>query len=456
MSGDQAEPTTVPVPEDRLQGRDNGHATRSRLARLLSPTRTGLWRHRDFVKLWASQAISRLGSQVTQLALPLTAVALGAGAREMGWLWAAQSLPALLLGLVAGMWVDRLPRRMVLIATDLGRAVILAAIPAAAFFGQLQLALLYPLAFLASMLAILSDVAHVSYLPILVGRDRLVEGNSKLALVGQITKVTGPSLAGGLVQVATAPLALLADAASFLVSAGLLGTIRRGEPAPAPAAARTALWRETGEGLRFVASHPVLRTLTGAWGLYFFFDSLFQGQFPLYVTRDLGIAPTTFGFIISVSGLGGVLGALVAGGVVTRFGLGPTLAGAILVGALGELLVAAAQGPTLVAAAVLILAHVLVRSTDMIFYINYTSACQTLTPDTLQGRVNGTIYVLTAGTVPLGALIGGLLGEAMGLRATAVVAGLGVVIAFLCLALSPVRSIRRLGAGPEPQAARGA
>jgi MFS family permease len=377
------------------------------------------------------------------------AVLLGAGAQEMGWLWAAQSLPSLLLALYAGLWVDRLPRRPLLIATDLGQAVVLAAVPVAAVTGHLRLELLYPLAFAASTLAILSELAHASYLPVLIGRGQLVEGNSQLALLGQVTKVVGPALAGALIQAVTAPLALVADAASFVASAGLLGSIRAREPARPPAPRRQALWRELGAGLRVVAAHPILRTLTGAWGLYFFFDSLFQGQIPLYVTRDLQLTPATLGIIISLSSIGGVAGALLAGRVAARFGLGPTLAGSVLVGALGELLVPAARGPALALVVTLVVAHVLVRATDMIFYINYTSVWQALTPDRLRGRVGGTIRVLTAGSVPVGALIGGALGEALGLRATAVVAGLGVVVAFLWLALSPVRTLRELPDQPE-------
>ena len=258
-----------------------------------------------------------------------------------------------------------------------------------------------------------------------------------------------PALAGGLVQAVTAPLALVVDAASFVASAGLLGTIRAREPAPAAPPARQPLWRALGAGLRVIVAHPVLRTLTGAWGLYFFFDSLFQGQFPLYVTRDLALTPATLGLIISLSSIGGVAGALLAGRVAARFGLGPTLAGAVLIGALGELLVAAAGGPDVAVVATLVLAHVLVRATDMVFSINYTSVWQALTPDRLRGRVGGTVRVLTAGSVPLGAVIGGAIGEAVGLRATAVIAGLGVVGAFLWLVLSPVRALRELPEQPE-------
>jgi predicted MFS family arabinose efflux permease len=321
---------------------------------------------------------------------------------------------------------------------------VLATIPLAALLGVLRLELLYPLAFLVSTLAVFAEVAHPAYLPSLVGRERLVEGNSKLALGGQVARIAGPTAAGALVQAATAPLAILADAASFVVSAILVGTIRAREPAPARPAARRHLWQDIGEGLAIVLRHPVLRTLTGAWGLYFLFFFLFYSLYVLYATSELGLSPATLGVIVSVASVGGVLGALVTERVTARFGVGPTMAGALLVAAVGMLLFPLAGGPTALAVAVLIAAQALIRTTDQLFYINYLSVCQALTPDRLQGRVNASIRVFTAGTIPLGALVGGLLGETIGLRAVGVVAAAGVFLAFLWVALSSVRSLRVL------------
>jgi MFS family permease len=404
----------------------------------------GLWRSPDFVKLWVSQTVSLMGSQVSLLALPLAAVALGAGAREMGWLAAAQTLPMLLFGLPAGTWIDRLPRRPVLVATDLGQGLVLAIIPLAALLGVLHLELLYPLAFVVSTLAVLAEVAHPAYLPSLVGRPRLMEANSKMALGGQVARIAGPTAAGALVQAATAPLAILADSASFLVSAALVGTIRAREPATPRSVARRRLWHEIWEGLAIVLRHPVLRTLTGAWGLYFLFFFLFYSLYVLYATRELGLAPAALGVIVSVASVGGVVGALVTERVTARFGVGPTMAGALLVASVGMLLFPLAGGPAALAVAVLIAAQGLIRTTDQLFYINYLSVCQALTPDRLQGRVNASIRVFSAGTIPLGAFVGGLLGEAFGLRAVGFVAAAGVLLAFLWVALSPVRSMRTL------------
>jgi predicted MFS family arabinose efflux permease len=206
--------------------------------------------------------------------------------------------------------------------------------------------------------------------------------------------------------------------------------------------------------VRRVAADPVLRPLTGVWSLYYFAFWLFWSQYPLYATRQLGLTPALFGLVVSLVAVGGVLGALATPAVTARWGAGPTLVGSVVVGAVGVLLVPLAGGPPAAAAAVLVAGHGLVRLTEQFYAINYTSAIQARTPDRLQGRVSAAVRVLTAGAAPVGALLGGLLAEAIGLRATAVVAGLGVVAATLWIALSPVRSLRTLsGEGATPELA---
>ena len=322
--------------------------------------------------------------------------------------------------------------------------------PVAALTGHLELGLLYPLAFLAAALGVLAEVGHLAYLPTLVGRERLVAGNSGLALGQQAARVAGPSLAGALVQATAAPLALLVDVASFVASALLLGGIRTREPArAAEPEGLGALWRGLGEGVRRVVADPVLRPLTCVWGLYYFTFWLFWGQYALYATRELGLTPAVFGLAVSLVAVGGVVGALAAPPVTARWGAGPTLVGSVLVGALGVLLVPFAGGPPAAAAAVLVAGPGLVRLTEQLYYVNYASAIQTRAPDRLQGRVNAAVRVLTTGAAPVGAFLGGFVAEAVGLRATAAVAGLGVVVAFLWLALSPVRSLRSLAGESE-------
>lgn len=256
----------------------------------------GLWQERDFRAFWAGRTVSALGSQVTLLALPLVAVlALGATPVQMGFLTADGSLPALLFGLVVGVWVDRRRRRPLMVAADLGRGALLLIIPIAALLGLLRVEALYAVAFLAGGLTLVFDIAAQSFFPTLVGRDRLVEGNSKLEVSRSAAEIVGPGLAGGLVQVLTTPFAIVADALSFLASALLLGLIGAPEPAPAPPDARQRLRLAIGEGLRAVLGHPVLRALAGAAGLLAFFNSLLEAVVLLYLSRDLGISPALLG-----------------------------------------------------------------------------------------------------------------------------------------------------------------
>src|SRR5437867_8121574 len=225
---------------------------------------SGLWQHPDFLKLWAGQTVSLLGSSVTGLALPLAAVlVLNATPAQMGIMRAAQYLPFLLLGLFAGVWVDRLRRRPVLILADAGRALLVGSIPVAALLGVLRIDVLYVVALLVGVLTVFFDVAYLAYVPSLVPRDSLTEGNSKLEVSRSFAGMAGPALAGALVQLVTAPVALVVDAASFLVSAASLSLIRTPEPKPAALAHGRSIWRDAGEGLRIVGGHPVLRTLAG-------------------------------------------------------------------------------------------------------------------------------------------------------------------------------------------------
>jgi hypothetical protein len=232
---------------------------------------SGLWRNAEFRKLWAGRTISAFGSQITVLALPLTAVlTLGASAAQMGVLLAVQFAPVLVLGLVTGVWVDRLPRRPLLIAADLGQALLLGAVPLAAALGLMRIEYLYAVGFLKGGLEVLGQVAAGAYLPAVVGHAGLAEANGRLAMSRSVAGVVGPGLGGALVQLVTAPVALVADALSFVVSAAFLGWVRSAEAAP-PAAGRRGTWAEMGEGLRFVLGHPLLRAQAGAMGLLNFF-----------------------------------------------------------------------------------------------------------------------------------------------------------------------------------------
>jgi MFS family permease len=404
---------------------------------------TGLWRHADFVKLWAGQTISLIGSGITALALPLTAaLVLEATPAQMGILEAAGALPALLWGLFAGALADRRRRRPILIAADVGRAVLLALVPIAALTHLLRIEVLYVTAFLLSTLGLFFGVAYGPFLLSLVGREQLVEGNSKLQVSRSVAEICGPGLAGWLVELVTAPISMAADALSFLVSGLCLGLIRAPEPAPNSVEQRQGIWREIGEGLRLVGGDHLLRAIASCMAVLSLFNAALEAVCLLYVTRELGIEPGLLGLIFASGSVGFLVGAILPGHVTRRFGLGPATIGGILLAALSDLLTPLAGGPVFVVVGILVVGQFLFGLGLTVFNVGQVSLRQAVTPDHLQGRMNGTMQVLALSIVPLGGLLGGALGETIGLRATLVAAALGEMTAAACLLLSPLRSLR--------------
>ena len=405
----------------------------------------GLWRHADFVKFWAGQTISLFGSRITFLALPLTAVlVLEATPAQMGFLTAAGAIPSLLVGLFVGVWVDHRRRRPILIAADLGRAALLVVIPIAAILGVLRIEYLYIVVFVGGTLGLFFDVAHRSFLPSLVGREQLVEGNSKLEMSRSVAEIVGPGVAGGLVQLVTAPIAIAVDAISFLISALFLGLIRTPEPAPNPPGQRQNIWGEIGEGLRLVSSNRLLRAVAGCIGTVSLFNSVLETVFVLYLTRELGIGPGLLGLIFAGGSVGFLLGTLLPGWVTRRFGLGPGMIGGLLLVGLSDLLIPLVDGSVVVVVVVIVLmvAQFFFGLGFVIFNTGQVSLRQAITPDRLQGRMNATMSFIAGAVVPLGGLLGGGLGETIGLRPTLLLAALGEILAVFWLLLSPMRSLR--------------
>lgn len=408
----------------------------------------GPWRNTDFLALWAGQTVSLFGSQITLLALPLlAALTLGATPTQMSLLVAAGATPDLLVSLVAGVWVDRLRRRPLLIAADLGRAALLLLIPLATLTGRLHLWLLVAVAFCLGLLTTIFGVAYQAYLPALVPSEHLVAANGRLEASSAVAGVAGPGLAGGLVQAVTAPVALLADATSFLVSALLLGRIRAAEPPPS--VARQGLWREVGVGLRAVADAPLLRALAGSTATFNFFDSFLMAVYVLYLTRELHFGPTAVGAVFAIGGAGGLLGAVLANWITRRTGVGRALAGAVLAAGVGELGIALAGGPPLVALAIVATAEATVQAGAAIFGINGMSLRQAATPERLLGRVNATMRLLRGGLIPAGALLGGAVAESAGLRPTVLVAGLGTLLAVAWVRRAPAWAFQATSPSPD-------
>nr|MDQ3044293.1 MFS transporter [Chloroflexota bacterium] len=315
------------------------HGARTRLSRSIHRrASTGLWPNRAFVTFWAADSISQFGSQASMVALPLlAALTLDASPFEMGALSAAGSAPFLLVSLHVGAWVDRLPRRPILIAADLGSFAFLLTIPLAAWRGWMSMELLYVVSFLVGVLTICFGVAWVAYLPALVQREELTDANGKLAATASVAQVSGPSVAGGLVALAGAPLAILLDAISFLISAWLIGRIRVEEPPIDSRNGEHRIWREIGEGIGVVTRHPLLRALAASTATTTLGGYMFLAVYVLYMTNDLGLGAGTIGLVFGLGGVGALLGAMIAPAFARWLGVGPAIVWAQLLTGLSGL-----------------------------------------------------------------------------------------------------------------------
>jgi MFS family permease len=413
----------------------------------VSRTRS-LWRHRDFMRLWSAETISQLGTQVTMLALPLTAIlVLHASPFEVGALSSIEFAPFLLIGLPAGVWVDRTRRRPILIAGDLGRALALGSIPLAAAFHVLTLPHLYVAAFVTGICTVFFDVAYQSFLPSLVARDQLIEGNAKLEISRSGAQLAGPGLAGVLVDAVTAPIAILADAISYLGSAAFVLSIRdREEHFAAPEEdERTTMRAEMMDGLRYVVRHPLLRSIAACTSISNLFSSMNAGILVLFAVRTLGLSPAAIGLALAVGNVGFLAGAVAADRIAGRLGLGRTIIAAIAIGEVGAFLVPLATPSTAFAA--LAVGGGLFGLGAVVYNVNQVGLRQAITPDRMLGRMNATMRFIVWGTLPIGALIGGALGGTIGLRATLWVAAIGGLLAIVPLMARPVRRLVRIPDG---------
>lgn len=369
---------------------------------------------------------------------------LGATPAQVGFLGTAEFAPFLLLGLVAGVWVDRWPRRPVLIVGDAGRALVLGTIPLAAAAGVLGMPQLYLVGFAAGVLTVFFDIAYQAYLPALVDRRQLVEGNSRLEASRSIAQVASPGIAGVIIQVLSAPVAIVLDSLSFVASALFIGRIRRQEGRPNPSGRRLMLL-EVREGLRVVFGSRLLRSIAASSGTNNFFGSAVGALIILFAVRELGLTAAALGVIFAIGNGGALVGALLAGRVTQRLGVGPTIVFTSLATTLGLVPLVFATART--AVPLLIGGGLLANFSNPIYNITQVSLRQAITPQRLQGRMNATMRFVVWGTIPLGSLAGGALGELLGLRPAITVGVAGGLLAFLWVLLSPVRSLRRM---PEP------
>ncbi len=406
---------------------------------------TSLWRHADFMKLWAGQTVSELGSVVTRTAVPLVALlVLGAGPFEMALLVVAGSLAVLLVGFFAGAWVDRLRRRPLLIAADAIRAVLLFSIPAAYLGGALRIEQLYLVVFLEGSLGALFDAAYPAYVPSLIGVERIVEGNSRLATSSSLAEIGGPGIAGGLVQLIGAPLAILVDAVSFVVSAISLALIRSPEPPRPVRITSTPMRSEILDGLRLVRSHPILVPLTLRSIIAHVAGSFYGVLYTIYLIQDLHLTPLLLGLVVSAGGVGSLIGSLFASRVIARFGFGPALiwtaAGASVIGVLTPL----AGGPLVLATLMVFLPQLIGDGLQTIEGVAELSLIQGVIPDHILGRVNATLEVFSHGIAyPIGALAAAGVAAWIGVRGGIAIGWAGMALSILFLVRSPLPRVRQ-------------
>lgn len=394
-----------------------------------------LWRNPRFARLFAATAVSELGTEISGLALPLSAIlGLHASALEVGVLMALGFVPFALFGLVAGAWVDRVRKRPLLITADLLRAVALASVPLAWAAGHLSIGQLYAVAFVVGSLNVIFEIAKQTYVPAAVDREQLGEANGRLMLAEQGSAVAGPGLGGLLIGAIGAPLAVTADALSYIASAGLIAGIKHVEVSAGPST--VGIGRSIVSGVQFVVRHRLLLPIAVIGSLVTFFARMVQVVLLVYLAREARLTPTAIGLVFAIGGGGFVLGALAADPAGRRLGIGRAATAGLVFVACGLILVA--LGPPATAGWWATIGLFVYGVAAVTWTVNVTTLRQLVTPREMLGRVTATMRVVSYSVIPIAAVTGGALGSAIGLRRTLEVAAAGAVLAALAMLASPL------------------
>lgn len=404
----------------------------------------GLWRHRDFMLLWSGQTISEMGSAVTQLALPLVAVvALKATTFDVGLLTAASTLAFALIALPAGAIVDRHAKRRVMIGCDVARLVIIGSVPVAWAAGVLTMGQLYAVALVAGVFTVFFDVSYQSYLPSLLAHEHLVDANGKFGASQSFAQLVGPGLGGGLVGAFGAAGSMTADAISYAVSvASLLGIRTREEPPPRTGLEQRSLRSEIAEGLKFVTGHPILRKVVACTGTANLFSSISTAVEIIFLIRVLHVRPAYVGLIFALAAIGGILGGVLAGRLARWIGSARVIWFSILVLGVPQILPALAEPGWRVVLYPIGFAFMFFSA--VVYNVAQLSYRQMVTPAPLMGRMNAAVRWIVWGTMPLGGVIGGALGTAIGIRPTLWIGFIGSWAAGFWVYFSPLRRMRDL------------
>jgi MFS family permease len=418
------------------------------LQRWIRRTFRGLWLSASFRRLWVSLTITSFGAQITNLALPLTAaLLLNATPMQMGILVALETLPFALVSLHAGVLLDRVRKLPVIIIADVGRGLALLAIPVTAWFGALSIEILFAVGFLCGIQNVVGGAAYQVLLAQMAGRKRLVEANAKVTLGETSAALIGPGIAGGLIQLLTAPFAIALDAITFFASALILRRIRARNDV-ARDGGNGGVWQEIGEGLKLVWGNRTLWGLAWLAGTWQFLHHMQIAVLILFATRDLGLSAGAVGLAYVCGGAGCVLASASAERLSARFGVGPVIVHGLILSAFGWQAYGLIGGPPWLATVLLGMAMLVFDFGAILYGINYLSLRQAITPDRLLGRMTATMRFFTVAVAPLGSLFGGALASVIGLRSTLLAVGLlGLVLSAAAVLWSPVRRHRTL---PEP------
>lgn len=416
---------------------------RSKLSRRLP--KTGLWGNPSFLNLWTAESISQVGAQISPVAIPLlAALTLHATPFQMGLLAAASGFPVLLIGLIAGTWVDRLRRKPIMLAMDIGRAAVLLVIPAAALLDFLSMPVLLVVSLLTGAQSVIFNAAYVSILPSLVERRDLPDANSKLYASVSLAQVIGPATAGVLVSWITAPMVIVLNAITYLGSAEFIRRIGPEERSDTDMPERQSFLREAREGLGALFGSPVLRAISLSSATINLAGWMFLAVYILYMTDDLGLSPGGVGLVFASGGVGALIGSVIAPRLASRWGTGPTIVwSAVLFGVFGLTVPLAILIPE-AALPLVVFAELMQWLTLVVFNILAVSLRQTLTPGRLLGRVAASSQVLSQGMMPIGSLLGGIVGSLFGVQAALLAGVAGMFVAAAWVIASPVRHIRQL------------
>ena len=400
-----------------------------------------LWRHRDFQRFWFGDTVSQFTAQVTVLALPTAAIlTLGANAFQIGLLGTLQFLAFPVLGMFVGVWADRYRRRPIMILANLGRMIALGSIPLAAIFQLLSLNLLYLVAVVTGVCTVFFDVCYQSYLPVLIEKDDLVEGNSKLQLSASAGQVGGPAVAGFLIDLVGAAQAIAVDAAGFLTSALALLSIRKQEPKP-ETTAHPDFFGEMKEGAQVVLGSRILRSIAGCTATSNLGSQMANVVLLIFAYNNLHLSPKLVGAIFSVGALGVLFGAWAAGSTSKKLGLGRSI---VLSSAASVGLLMVPLALFISPIVVLAVAEFIVGALVAVYNINQVSLRQAITADRLQGRMNATMRTIVWGTIPIGAFLGGVLGESIGVVQAIIIGAVISTLAFLWVLFSPVLALKAI------------